>query len=474
MSAQPNSHISTPRHCMRAPFIVSVVGTLALAFALLTAAKSLPQEKSQPKSAVPAAHASATKQKLASRAEYVGDTACAACHQDISTNYNKTAHHLTSQPANPDTVVGDFQPGANTMTTANANLTFRMDRKGDEFLQTAIWESPDAATEAAATQTAADSTKQTAQPPKSSSGARTRTERLDLVIGSGGKGQNYLFWRNDELFQLPVGYSTVLHHWINSPGYRDGTANFDRPIVPRCLECHAGYFDSTFPGTDSNLYDTKNFVLGITCERCHGPARKHVAAYHQNNAAKSAAATDSASQNAKSPQTSATTVASDNIVNPAKLPTARRADICAQCHGGAGVREILPEFSYVAGQPLEKYIDLGLIDQALDVDVHGKQGKLMMKSRCYQASRTMECSTCHDVHKKEPDLAAMSQRCLTCHKVEPSPTHEAIGASISKNCIDCHMPALESKVVNVNVDGKLHYPRFRTHWIKIYSESERQ
>jgi hypothetical protein len=457
---------------MRAPFIVSVVGTLALAFALLTAAKSHPQEKPQPKSAVPAAHASATKPKLVSRAEYVGDTACAACHQDMSANYNKTAHHLTSQPANPDTVVGDFQPGANTMTTANANLTFRMDRKGDEFFQTAIWGSP----EAAANPPARDFTLQpphTAQSASdAASGTRTRTERIQLAIGSGGKGQNYLFWRNDELFQLPVGYSTVLRHWINSPGYRDGTAKFDRPIVPRCLECHAGYFDSTFPGTDSNLYDTKNFVLGITCERCHGPASKHVAAYQQSNAAKPA--TDSASQNAKSVQTSATTAASDNIVNPAKLSTARRADICAQCHDGAGVREILPEFSYVAGQPLAKYIDLGPIDQALDVDVHGKQGKLMMKSRCYQASKTMECSTCHDVHKKEPDLAAMSQRCLACHKVEPSPTHEATGAYITKNCIDCHMPALESKVVNVNVDGKLHFPRFRTHWIKIYSQSERQ
>lgn len=452
---------------MCAPFIVSVAGCHALAFALLTAAKSHPQEKPQPKSVVPAAHASATKPKLVSRAEYVGDAACAACHQEITTSYNKTAHHLTSQPANPNTVVGDFRSSANIMATANANLTFRMDREGDEFFQTAIWGSPEAAANAPA-----GSESQPPSPAQSGSGAHTRTERLELVIGSGGKGQNYLFWRNDELFQLPVGYSTVLRHWINSPGYRDGTANFDRPIVPRCLECHAGYFDSTFPGTDSNLYDTKNFVLGITCERCHGPARKHVAAYQQNNAVKPP--TDSASQNAKSGQTSATTVASDNIVNPAKLSTARRADICVQCHGGAGVREILPEFSYVAGQPLEKYIDLGPIDQALDVDVHGKQGKLMMKSRCYQASKTMECSTCHDVHKKEPDLTAMSQRCLTCHKVEPSPTHEATGASITKNCIDCHMPALESKVVNVNVDGKLHYPRFRTHWIKIYSELERQ
>ena len=338
------------------------------------------------------------------------------------------------------------------MATANPTLNFRMDQKGGEFFQTAIWGPPSVTADGSIAP----------QPPSNAPSARSRTEHLDLVIGSGGKGQNYLYWRNDELFQLPVGYSTVLAHWINSPGYRDGTANFDRPIVPRCLECHAGYFESTFPGTDSNLYATKNYVLGITCERCHGPGRRHVETYQQTVDSGKAAATGAAK------------TAGATIVNPSKLSSVRRADICAQCHGGAGVREILPEFSYVPGQPLSNYIDLGPVDQANEVDVHGKQGKLMMKSRCYRVSKTMECSTCHDVHKKEPDLAEMSQRCLSCHKVDPTPTHAALGASIKTNCIDCHMPALESKVVNVNVDGKLVYPRFRTHWIKVYAESERQ
>jgi hypothetical protein len=442
---------------MRALAIASVAGTLALGSALLSAAANSPsQEKNQPKPAANSAHSSARKPKLVARTEYVGDAACAACHQDITANYNKTAHHLTSQPANPNTVIGDFQPGANTMTTANPNLTFRMDRKGDEFLQTAIWGSPEAAAKAPAADFTSQPPQSAPSSPDASARTRTHTERIELLIGSGGKGQNYLFWRNDGLFQMPVAYSTILHHWINSPGYRDGTANFDRPIVPRCLECHAGYFDSTFPGISSNLYDTRNFVLGITCERCHGPARKHVAAYQQSVSASTASAVSS------------------TIVNPAKLSAARRADICTQCHAGAGVRDILPEFSYVAGQPLEQYIDLGPREEAIGVDVHGKQGKLLMKSRCYQVSGTMECSTCHDVHKKEPSLAAMAQRCLACHKVEPSPTHDAIGASITQNCIDCHMPALESKVVRVDVNGKLSYPRFRTHWIKIYSESERQ
>jgi hypothetical protein len=137
------------------------------------------------------------------------------------------------------------------------------------------------------------------------------------VIVSGGKGQSDLFWNEDELFQLPVGYSTVLGQWINGPAYRDGTANFTRPIIPRCLECHAAYFKAFEPLPSGNRYDKTNFVLGISCESCHGPGREHVARY----SSKTRAGSDPA------------------IVNPAKLSQDRQFDVCSQCHGGQGLRE---------------------------------------------------------------------------------------------------------------------------------------
>ena len=386
--------------------------------------------KTKPTTSPSAKSASSSKPKIIARSEYVGDQACAQCHQDKFDSYEKTAHNLTSQIASQDSIVGTFTSGANIMATANPNLSFEMDKKGDEFFQTAIWASPDGGA------------------------PRTRTERLDLVIGSGGKGQTYLYWRDNQLFQLPAGYSTVLHRWITSPGYIDGQADFERAIIPRCLECHASYFDSVIPDPDVNMYDTKNYMLGISCERCHGPGRAHAASYKGKTGAAAAEA--------------------EKIVNPAKLSAARQADDCAQCHGGQGDRFLAPTFSYVPGQPLANYIDLGPIDSAKDVDVHGKQGKLLMKSQCYQMSANMNCSTCHDVHKQRPGLAAMSQHCLRCHKVEESATHAKLGEAITSNCIDCHMPKLESKVVYIDVDGKKVRPRFRTHWIKVYSEEERQ
>lgn len=100
----------------------------------------------------------------------------------------------------------------------------------------------------------------------------TRSEQFAFVTGSGDKGQTYLFWKGDELFELPVSFWSKLG-WVNSPGYRDGVANFDRPVIPRCPECHATYFESMPP--PENSYSKMRFVVGITCEKCHGPGVEH-------------------------------------------------------------------------------------------------------------------------------------------------------------------------------------------------------
>jgi hypothetical protein len=411
-----------------------------VAFAVVTAALLLPcvtwsywqESNGSAKATNISGSQKAAGEQPNARKEYLGDQTCARCHEDIFDSYRKTAHHLTSQTANKNSIVGTFSPGTNTMHTSRPDLEFRMDSKDDEFFQTAIWGAPP--------------------------NERTHTQRFDLVVGSGRKGQTYLFWDENQLFQLPVGYSTVLGRWINSPGYVDGTASFARGIIPRCLECHATYFESQFSDPHSNFYNTKNFVLGISCERCHGPGRGHVQSHDkQNEAGKGSVSAQEMP-----------------IVNPAKLSRQLQADVCAQCHAGPGERELRPAFSYAPGKPLEDYIDLGPDDMTKDIDVHGKQVKLLKKSKCFQASKNLTCSTCHDVHRVERDLAAFSQRCLSCHKSEPMAGHATLPANTTNTCVDCHMPTLETKVVELDVNGKKVRPRFRTHWIRIYSESERQ
>lgn len=364
--------------------------------------------------------------------DFAGDDACRTCHREQVETYHRTAHFLTSRLPDGDSILGKFAPGNNILKTANPALFFRMEEhKPDEKGKSS------AGQQAGFFQTAVEGT-----PAHTTSHA----ERFALVVGSGGKGQTYLFWKGDQLFQLPISYWTNLG-WVNSPGYRDGFVNFDRPIIPRCLECHATYFEALPPPT--NRYATAGFTLGIQCEKCHGPGREHIARETSQEKPK------------------ATPAAAAAILNPARFSRDRQMDLCAWCHAGHG-QPLLPSFSYVPGDSLERFIDLPRPDPAAALDVHGSQVEMLKRSRCYAGS-TMTCLTCHDVHATQHDLAEFSRRCLECHKPDSSafskPDHY-----VSANCIDCHMPKQETGLIVFEWSGKRVSPRVRNHWIKVYSD----
>ena len=345
---------------------------------------------------------------------YVGDGACAQCHQEKVDSFHQTAHYLTSRLPDKNSVLGKFGTDSNILTTSNPALTFRMEEKTDGFFQTAV---------------------QGIDPYTTK-----RTERIGIVVGSGGKGQTYLFWKDDKLFELPVSYWSALG-WVNSPGYRDGVADFDRPIIPRCLECHATRFESK--PSPPNRYDKSAFSIGITCEKCHGPGREHVLIEGAKHSPSSEPA----------------------ILRPERFSRDRQIDLCGWCHAGAGI-SLAPVFSYLPGEPLAKYLQLRTQEPGAKIDVHGSQVELLEKSRCFQAS-AMTCLTCHDVHTVQHDTLAFSQRCLSCHKpgtsAFPTKNHRA-----ETNCIDCHMPSQDTSLIVFNFNGQQSTPKVRNHWIKIY------
>src|ERR1700754_4053835 len=100
---------------------------------------------------------------------FVGDDKCLSCHEKQRT-YLTTAHHLTSQPATATTIAGSFAAGKNILRTQR-ELLYRMEARNDVFFQTGVLGTP----------------------PDTIS----VSERFDLVIGSGRKGQTYLYWNKD-------------------------------------------------------------------------------------------------------------------------------------------------------------------------------------------------------------------------------------------------------------------------------------
>lgn len=287
-----------------------------------------------------------------------GTPSCAACHQAIQESYRQTAHALTSSRASSDTIRGSFVAGHNLLRTASEEVYFRMERRDETFYVVAY-----------------------------DHGA-VRRERFSLVLGSGRRGQSYLFDKGASLFQLPVSWSAAADGWVLSPGYADGQANFSREIRPSCMSCH-----STLARGE--------LLAGITCAKCHGPGEQH-----------------------------------PDIRNPARLDREARIALCAECHSGT--------------------------DPNAAAEVHGNQVGLLRRSRCFRSSG-MTCGTCHDVHRMERGLAALSSKCAQCH---------AEGAckmsGRADNCIDCHMPRQESRAITFRAGGKLMAQRYRTHTIAIY------
>ena len=358
------------------------------------------------------------QQQTARPNDFVGDEKCLSCHQDKK-RYWETAHHLTSRLPTEDSIAGKFTEGANLFKTSNPDLYYQMVRTKDGFYQTAVL----------------------GVPPNTASLSR----RIDLVIGSARKGQTYLYWgKNDRLLQLPVSYWVAPGKWANSPGFVDEDLNFGRPVTARCLECHASYFEQVAERGVVNRYNRSNYVLGISCEKCHGPGREHVARQLSQAAKPSGQA----------------------VINPAKLARERQIESCALCHAGVGASKA-PPFSYVPGKPLGDYLTLASPDPGAAIDVHGNQVELLERSRCFKSS-AMTCSTCHDVHLPQRNAAAFSRNCLACHKVESCGLHKKMGDKIAENCVDCHMPKLTSNAIVSTTAGGSLQPQVRTHWIKVY------
>ena len=344
---------------------------------------------------------------------YAGDAACAECHQAIALAYPATVHHRTSRLAEAGAIAGHFPPPAQIMHTLNPQLSFRMEQRAGRYYENAILDRP---------------------------GHKTvRTEPLDIVVGTATKGQTYLYWKGDHLFELPVSYWTALDRWVNSPGYVDGSADFDRPVTARCLECHASSVETVGEG-----FTKDHLVLGIGCERCHGPGLAHIRGHR--------------------------TQADVPAMPPAGLTRDRQVDICAQCHGGVG-QSLKPPFSFRPGEALNT--SLALQVEHDNPDVHGNQVNLLQRSRCYLSSPGLSCSTCHDVHAVAQPAAAYSAKCLTCHREQQCGMFARMGSTIASKCIDCHMPIQESKQLVLDVDDTQLRAKVRNHRIGIYPVSAR-
>lgn len=358
--------------------------------------------------------------------QFAGSQSCAGCHAAITDNYFHTAHFYSSQTASAESIKGSFKKGENNFKYDVGKIV-SLEKKQDSFYQTYYYKNK-----------------------------KVVSRKFDIVIGSGTKGQTYLSWLDDHLIELPVSYFTQIHQWANSPGYPLNPIIFNRPVTARCMECHSTYaqvvnYNSNVPP----VFDSSKMIVTIGCERCHGPAAKHVAyqqQYPNDNVAKF-------------------------IINPKKLSRQLSLNVCAVCHAGR-LQETQQPFSFQAGDNLSDFFAISdAAKKAGVMDVHGNQLNVLSASKCFRRSQTMTCITCHDTHINERGSTKIfSQRCISCHSNRHKTIEGISNEMLAANCIDCHMPLQESTSISflLKKDKPPVNALMRTHFITIYNDETKK
>lgn len=363
---------------------------------------------------------------VATETEYVGDDSCVTCHGPQAAAYRQHSMSKSFHRWTADTRVESAMDSS--LYHAPTGLSYQVVEDGGALHQVEFIVGPD--------------------------GRRLHElrRRMDYVMGSGHVARTYFTQENGRLFQLPLTWYTR-HGWDFSPGYRPNNARFDRVMPDRCIACHSSY-PEPLPFLEGKYADTRS---GIGCERCHGPGALHVTE-RRGGALR---AGDGAP------------MFDNSIVNPARLPLARRLDTCEQCHVHTAVnvlREGKDVFGYIPSQPLRDQWAFFKTTGTIDIVSHADR---LRQSPCFlgtlTTSRPLECATCHDPHAPPPDSVARNRPCTTCHR--PDTLARRLERSEARddhtprsNCVSCHMPSMQEQGIP--------HGTFTEHWIRVVRRND--
>lgn len=350
---------------------------------------------------------------------HVGTAACLECHQSEHETWLSTAHSRAMSR-----VVVEKEPADGVFEHQISARRYRAERRDTE-----LW-----------------------HVETGTAGSPSVEARVEYLVGSGRHSRTYLTLFDGFLTESPLTWYASTGSWKMSPGYdHEDHQGFERPVDVGCLVCHCGGIEEV----DSAFHRLEVGELAIGCERCHGPGAAH-ANFHRDRSA-----------------TYMVPAATDPIVNPAKLSRDQQDALCAQCHlrGDATVlRAGKTAADFQPGSLLtETRIDWFLQTGVGEMKVVGHSDQ-MTASRCWQATETLTCTTCHaghssGDHSREVQLQDYRRACLGCHTESScSEASESRGAvQPADNCISCHMPQVSTDIPHI---------AFTHHRIGVHGRSE--
>jgi predicted CXXCH cytochrome family protein len=308
-------------------------------------------------------------------AGFAGDRACAECHPGEAALHSRSGHSKTLHLA-AETAVARWLDGRRVNDPENPRVSWsyslRDGRLGVE---------------------------------RSDEGT---TERLliDYAFGSGSHATTFVSMTEPD----PAKPSALEHRLTYyaetetldvTPGQEktapaEGTTPRGRSVaslkILKCFGCHT----TVTSAQSRDLLDVTGMVANISCERCHGPARAHVAAARRGGSSL-AMRFGSEGWNA------------DSLMKA-----------CGDCHRHPD--RAPPNTIRTDNIEIVRYQPVGL-----------------MQSACYQrGGGTLSCVSCHDPHAPASrDRTKYEGVCLSCHATAAQTTCRV---SPRSGCLDCHMP----------------------------------
>ncbi|PYT05274.1 MAG: hypothetical protein DMF65_00575 [Acidobacteria bacterium] len=337
---------------------------------------------------------------------YVGASACAECHAKEARTQATTPMAHASEATADCTVLKTHT----RLSFRNGPYNYTITREGDR-----------------STYTVGD-------------GAGVISEPILFCFGQGVAGQTYIFKHDGTFYESRVSYFPALQNLdITIQHPRAVPASLEDALGrPLSLEAAVGCFAChTTAVAGGTRLQPERAAPGVSCEACHGPGERHVAAAR--------------AKNLKDPQ----------IFNPSDLDAFELSqEFCGACH-----------------QSFDTVMSLAAQGGASNIRF---QPYRIFNSRGHLINdRRLACVACHDPHEQlRHDAAYYDSKCLACHlsnnkelKTRDSSDKELKSLERSapacpvaaKQCATCHMPKVELP--------EMHY-EFTDHWIRVVKPGE--
>jgi hypothetical protein len=322
---------------------------------------------------------------------YVGARACAACHPGEYAAFTGSGHARTLRPAAAHRRVPDLD-GRGATDPEQPDVSWRFVLDGGRF-----------------------------HVERGAAGAAERS-LIDYAFGSGQHAVTFTtlidadprqpravehrltYYTEPDAFGLTPGQQAGGVHAADGRGYA-----MDPATTRKCFGCHS----TRLSADDDGTFDPATLIPNVSCERCHGPGRDHVAAARRG-------ATELTLR-----------------MGPESLSAEALNSACGECHRDPA--KAPPGLIRPDNTELARFQPVGL-----------------SQARCAtESGEPLSCTTCHDPHSRaRAHREGYVSTCLKCHDTEP---RAVCPVSPRENCIGCHMPGVDS---GQNV-------LFTDHWIRV-------